>query len=161
MRKKVYDKLDLEAYRVAKETRNLEIGLFWQRSNYFLVLSTAIAAGFFTLRDGIYAVPMAAFGLIVGVLWFAVNLGSKFWQNRWEHRLRLAEERLRPGLNLFSASWEIVQTDVRQSFHFRQRGALQRIYVRLVLMKPSVSLMMTLLSLSFVGFWLSILIVSV
>lgn len=37
----------MEAYRVAKETRSLEINLFWQRSNYFLVLSTAIAAGFF------------------------------------------------------------------------------------------------------------------
>jgi len=43
--------LDLEAHRVAKEARNLEITLFWQRSNYFLVLSTAIAAGFFSLRD--------------------------------------------------------------------------------------------------------------
>jgi hypothetical protein len=43
------DQIDLEAYRVAKEARNLEITLFWQRSNYFLVLSTAIAAGFFSL----------------------------------------------------------------------------------------------------------------
>ena len=86
------DQIDLEAYRVAKEARNLEITLFWQRSNYFLVLSTAIAAGFFSLHDAKYALPLAIFGLVVGLLWIAVNLGSKFWQSRWEHRLRLAEE---------------------------------------------------------------------
>jgi len=88
------DQIDLEAYRVAKEARNLEITLFWQRSNYFLVLSTAIAAGFFSLRDAKYALPLAIFGLVVGLLWIAVNLGSEFWQSRWEHRLRLAEEQL-------------------------------------------------------------------
>jgi hypothetical protein len=63
---KPYDELDLKVYRVAKEARNMEIGLFWQRSNYFLVLSTAIAAGFFSLRDAKYALPLASFGLVVG-----------------------------------------------------------------------------------------------
>src|SRR5207248_3234570 len=44
------DRADLslvDAYKIALETRNLEINLFWQRSNYFLVLNTAIAVGFF------------------------------------------------------------------------------------------------------------------
>ncbi len=92
------DQIDLEAYRVAKEARNLEIMLFWQRSNYFLVLSTAVAVGFFSLRDAKYALPLAIFGLVVGLLWIAVNLGSKFWQSRWEHRLRLTEDpEHRPG----------------------------------------------------------------
>ncbi|MGO9112846.1 MAG: hypothetical protein ACLP9L_26740 [Thermoguttaceae bacterium] len=150
--------LDLEAYHVAKDARNMEIGLFWQRSNYFLVLSTAIAFGFFSLRDVKYALPLAMFGLVVALLWIAVNLGSKFWQNRWEYRLRLAEERLGPDMNLFSASWETVQEDVRQSFKFRQRGVVHRAYTRLVLLKPSVSFMMTALSLVFVGFWIFLLI---
>lgn len=154
------DQIDLEAYRVAKEARNLEITLFWQRSNYFLVLSTAIAAGFFSLRDAKYALPLAIFGLVVGSLWIAVNLGSKFWQSRWEHRLHLTEEQLRPNMNLFSATWETVQEDVRYSFQFRRRGPIHRIYTRLVLLKPSVSLMMTLLSLAFVGFWISMLVVA-
>jgi hypothetical protein len=155
------DLIDLEAYRVAKETRNLEIALFWQRSNYFLVLSTAIAAGFFSLHERKYALPLAIFGLVVGCLWVAVNLGSKFWQSRWEHRLRLTEEQLRPNMNLFSAPWETVQEDVRQSFQFRRRGAIHRMYTRLVLLKPSVTLMMTLLSLVFVGFWTTMLVVVV
>ena len=153
------DQLDLEAYRVAKETRNLEITLFWQRSNYFLVLSTALAVGFFSLQDVKYDLLLAIFGLVVGVLWVLVNLGGKFWQSRWEHRLRLAEERLRPNMDLFSASWKTVQDDVRQSFEFRRRGAIHRIYSRLVLLKPSVSFMMTFLSLVFVIFWIAILII--
>jgi flagellar motor protein MotB len=148
------DQIALEAYRVAKEARNLEITLFWQRSNYFLVLSTAVAVGFFSLREPRYALPLALFGLAVALLWVAVNLGSKFWQNRWENRLRVTEEQLRPGMDLFSASWHTVQEDVRQSFEFRRRGAIHRIYTRLVLLKPSVSFMMTLLSLTFVGFWI-------
>ena len=153
------DQLDLEAYRVAKETRNLEITLFWQRSNYFLVLSTALAVGFFSLQDVKYDLLLAIFGLVVGVLWVLVNLGGKFWQSRWEHRLRLAEERLRPNMDLFSASWKTVQDDVRQSFEFRRRGAIHRIYSRLVLLKPSVSFMMTFLSLVCVIFWIAILII--
>jgi hypothetical protein len=155
------DQIVLEAYRVAKEARNLEITLFWQRSNYFLVLSTAIAAGFFSLRDPKYALPLAIFGLAVAFLWVAVNLGSKFWQSRWENRLRVTEEQLRPGMDLFSASWHTVQEDVRQSFGFRRRGVIHRIYTRLVLLKPSVSFMMTLLSLAFVGFWITMFVVIV
>ena len=155
------DQIALEAYRVAKEVRNLEITLFWQRSNYFLVLSTAIAAGFFSLRDVKYAFPLAIFGLTVGLLWIAVNLGSKFWQSRWEYRLRLTEERLGPDMNLFSADWETVQRDVRASFRFRKRGAIHHIYNLLVLLKPSVSFMMTLLSLTFVLFWITLLVVTI
>jgi len=148
------DQINLEAYRVAKETRNMEITLFWQRSNYFLVLSTAIAIGFFSLHDLPRELTLAAFGTVVGLLWVAVNLVSKFWQSRWEHRLRIVEEQLRPAMNLFSATWETVQDDVRQSFQFRKRGKIHRAYMRLVLLKPSVSLMMTLLSLAFVLFWI-------
>ena len=151
------DQIDLEAFRTAKEVRNMEIQLFWQRSNYFLVLSTAVAAGFFSLKEERYSIPLAVLGVVVGFLWFAVNLGSKFWTSRWEHRLRLAEEALRPNLNLFSASWETVQHDVRDSFRFRRRGPLHRFYTRLVLLKPSVSFMMTLLSLAFLAFWCVIL----
>jgi hypothetical protein len=151
----------LEAYRVARETRNLEINLFWQRSNYFLVLSTAIAAGFFSLKEGRYGLPLAALGLAVACLWVAVNLGSKFWQSRWEHRLRLTEEQLRPNMDLFSATWETVQDDVRQSLEFRKRGKVHHVYSRMILLKPSVTLMMTLLSVAFVLFWIVVLCITV
>jgi hypothetical protein len=80
-----------EIYRTALETRNLEINLFWQRSNYFLVLNTALAVGFLNVKDGEYSLVLAIFGAIVSGLWFQVNLGSKYWQSRWEHRLSVVE----------------------------------------------------------------------
>jgi len=39
-----------DLYKTLLDTRNLEINLFWQRSNYFLVLNTGIAFGFFNLK---------------------------------------------------------------------------------------------------------------
>jgi hypothetical protein len=39
-----------DRYKVLLDTRNLEINLFWQRSNYFLGLNTGIAIGFFNLK---------------------------------------------------------------------------------------------------------------
>ena len=39
-----------DLYKTLLDTRNLEISLFWQRSNYFLVLNTGIAFGFFNLK---------------------------------------------------------------------------------------------------------------
>ena len=37
-------------FKIALETRNFEILLYWQRSNYFLVLNTALAVGFFSVN---------------------------------------------------------------------------------------------------------------
>ena len=56
-------------------------------------------------------------------------------------------------MDLFSASWETIQEDVQQGLKSRKRGLIHRGYSRLVLLKPSVTLMMTLLSALFVGFW--------
>ncbi|HEY4679149.1 MAG TPA: hypothetical protein VIJ01_18425 [Candidatus Angelobacter sp.] len=43
-----------DAYKVLIDTRNLEINLFWQRSNYFLVLNTGLAIGFFNIKEDWY-----------------------------------------------------------------------------------------------------------
>ena len=90
-------------------------------------------------------------------LWVLVNLGSKFWQSRWEQRLHETEEALAEDLNLFSASWKTVRSDVEKNLGltYRKRGLVRRVYERGVLSKPSVTLMMTLLSGSFVVFWLT------
>jgi hypothetical protein len=84
-----------DLYRTLLDTRNLEISLFWQRSNYFLVLNSGIAFGFFNSMKPRFAIIFAVIGFVASVLWFWVCLGSKFWQARWEHRLfdRLALRR--------------------------------------------------------------------
>jgi hypothetical protein len=150
-----------EAYRVALDTRNFEIGLFWQRSNYFLVLNTAVAVGFFT-RDLRHwqAFVLSVVGAVVAYLWLLVNLGGKFWQSRWEHRLELIEREVAPQMGLFAADWDTVAGDVEESLRisysasrFYSRG-FRRAYRWAVLKKPSVSRVMTVMSLLFVLLWL-------
>ena len=152
------DPLKLEAFKTALATRNLEISLFWQRSNYFLVLNTAIAVGFFS-RDAhdMYAFALSIVGLVVTVLWVRINLGSKFWQSRWEHRLRVVEDQLWPGLDLFSAEWDVIRADVEESL---KNSGGWRVYNWAVLRKPSVSKTMTILSVFFVLVWIGAAVVS-
>jgi len=76
LEKKLEKKLD-----IALINRNFEIGLFWQRSNYFLVLNSAIAIAFFSFLgndNNSKAIPivMAGFGLIVSCLWLRVLFGG-------------------------------------------------------------------------------------
>ncbi len=144
---------DKDLYRVALDTRNLEITLFWQRCNYFLVLNSALALGFFNVRTFRYSLLLAAVGLITSMLWFGVSLGSKFWQSRWEYRLAEIEKQVAPTAKLFATDRPIVQKDVEESLRSSQHGWFQRQLDALVLRKPSVSLMMMILSLVFVAAW--------
>ena len=145
---------DKDIYKTVLDTRNLEIALFWQRSNYFLVLNSALAVGFFNLKSQEYAFLLAAFGLITSLLWFRVALGGKYWQSRWEQRLSVIESKIAPSLNLFSASWETIQSDVAASLsNNKPQGWFKKWLERQVLKKHSVSYNMTLLSLCFVIGW--------
>ena len=147
---------DTNIYRTVLDTRNLEVNLFWQRSNYFLALNSGLVVGAFVSKAP-YGFVLAVLGLISSVLWYFVNLGSKFWQSRWEHRLQMVERKIAPGLNLFGADEEIVYDDVRESLKFFKHNWLQRIFDWQVLWKPSVSLCMTLLSFIFIIAWLVLL----
>ena len=81
---------NLERFKIALETRNFEIELFWKRCNYFLVLNTALAVGVFALfgvKDTVspLVLPLiCVVGIFVCVAWIHVGLGSKFWQCHWE-----------------------------------------------------------------------------
>jgi hypothetical protein len=149
---------DEKLFKVALDTRNLEISLFWQRSNYFLVLNSALAVGFFSLKEQGYALVLASLGAISALLWFFVNLGSKYWQSRWEHELTLRERKLYPNDPLFAANREQTDEYVRESLRYHDHIWLQRLVDRLVMLKPSVSRMMTVLSLVFFFVWVGLLV---
>src|SRR5208337_3983956 len=108
-----------DVYKMAIDTRNFEISMFWQRSNYFLVLNSALALGFFNLQKPdnlrVYPLVFAGFGILVSYLWYQVNLGAKFWQARWEQRLLKVEEVLIPGAKFFAADYDTIYTDVENS----------------------------------------------
>jgi len=154
--KKIESKIEnKDAYKFALDTRNFEIALFWQRSNYFLVLNSALALGFFNLQKQEYAWLLAVFGFLASYLWFQVNLGSKYWQVRWENRLSIFENEVSPGLNFFSANWQTIQKDVEDSLGNTRddKGSLRKWVDKQVLKKPSVSYNMTLLSLGSMLAW--------
>ncbi|WP_286695769.1 hypothetical protein [Spongiibacter sp. UBA1325] len=147
-----------EIYKIALDTRNMEIELFWKRSNYFLVLNTAVAAGFFLKAGNDHQLPLGIFGLTAAILWLLVNVGGKFWQSRWERRLHIAEESLSPEIRLFSSSWEEIKKDVDETIEFSNHAGIRKILDKLVLKKPSVSFMMELLSMAFIILWASLII---
>ncbi|ODZ01741.1 RipA family octameric membrane protein [Vibrio parahaemolyticus] len=147
-----------EAYKIALDTRNLEIGLFWQRSNYFLLLNSALILGYFrgvSDKESLYATLLALLGLFVSHLWYRVNLGSKYWQARWEHRLKLVERNLDKELQFFNTTREITDNDVAESINpTSDKGWLHRVIEsRALKYKPSVSYNMTLLSVTFSTVW--------
>lgn len=147
-----------ELYKIALETRNFEISMFWQRSNYFLALNTVVAIGFFSLEKQVYAVLLSIFGFLVSLLWFCVNLGSRFWQSRWEERLRLVELDISPEIQFFAADWNTNYEDAKAGLDSARHSRIRRFFDRLVLTKPSVSFMMIVLSLVFVLLWLALLV---
>jgi hypothetical protein len=69
---------------VALDNRAFEIQLFWQRSNYFLVLMTALGVATFSVEDIFFSPLVSTFATAASYFWFRTNLGSKFWQESWE-----------------------------------------------------------------------------
>lgn len=81
----------------------------------FLALNTAIAIGFFSLKNRNYAPFLALFGLVCSTLWVLANLGSKFWQARWEEKLATIEKESYPHAELFSESYDEIIAQVENS----------------------------------------------
>jgi len=148
---------DTDIYKSVLDTRNFEVTLFWQRSNYFLALNSGLVVGAF-LSKAPYSFVLALLGLISSILWYLVNLGSKFWQSRWEQRLNAVEKKIAPNLNLFGADEATVYADVEESLQFFTHNWIHRLFDRQVLWKPSVSLCMTLLSAAFIFSWIAVLV---
>jgi hypothetical protein len=153
--------LDETVYRTILDTRNFEIRLFWQRSNYFLVLNTAIGTGFFVVAASHsrgFAVLLTILGTIASALWLCVNLGSKFWQVRWETRLHDEEEKFsfEEKQKLFAADITVMKETVERGLGTPRSWRFdRRLWHRAVLLKPSVTLMMTYLSCCFILAWLA------
>ncbi|MBI3563291.1 MAG: hypothetical protein HY080_16430 [Gammaproteobacteria bacterium] len=148
-----------EIYKIAVNTRQLEIQLFWQRSNYFMVLNTAIAVGFFSLQKASYAPALAALGAAVSLLWFFINLGGKYWQSRWEEAAARIERECCPDAKLFAASPEFIKEEVSRSLSVGEHKGFQKWLDKQILKKPSVSYQMTVLSFFFMVFWGSALVI--
>jgi len=151
-----------ELYKIALETRNFEISLFWQRSNYFLILNTALSIGFFRLNtDSWYAIMISTIGIIVSFFWLRVNLGGKFWQTRWEEKIKVLENKIFPNINFFASGKEI-KSDVKNNLNKKSWcDFYNRKVDKEILKKYSVSRTMIDLSVVFILSWCILFIIHV
>ena len=78
-------------YRILIDTRNLEVNLFWQRANYFLVLNSGILFAIYNFTKPSQIILFAAIGIATSLLWFWACLASKYWQTFWTERLKVFE----------------------------------------------------------------------
>jgi len=154
--------MDFELYKIAIQTRNLELGFFWQRSNYFLVLNTALATGSILTLEKIQNmfIFISIFGLLTSIIWILINLGSKFWQTRWEMKACELEKLVNIDVQLFSVDKETVKNDVKKFLEKDNHNFPRCVFDCLILTKPSVSMQMLYLSILFLIFYVVVIIFS-
>lgn len=146
---------DPSELKIALDNRAFEIQLFWQRSNYFLVLMTALGIGVFAIKIPFFAVTISIFATITSWYWYKTNLGSKFWQESWEVEVTILSKEL--GIRSFEKSMRDIREQVtaalEQARESSGKGRIQRWLDRQVMKKPSVSHYMILLSLTSTVLW--------
>jgi threonine/homoserine/homoserine lactone efflux protein len=151
-----------EIYKMALDTRNLEINLFWQRCNYFLILNSALAYTYLNLHDMHLAVPVTVLGFLVCVFWYRVALGSKYWQERWEAKLSEVEKTFKrkgtfpSDIELFTPDWHTIRKEVATSLHNPHHTVFESIIAAQILTKPSVTQAMMYLVLTFCLSWIGV-----
>lgn len=148
-------KADPSELKIALDNRAFEIQLFWQRSNYFLVLITALGIGTFSIKDALFAALASVFATISSFLWFRTNLGSRFWQESWEAEVELLarEEKIR---SFERPASEIRDQVIRSLSASGKRSFFRRWIDRQIVKKPSVTSQMIYLSLTSTAIWLTV-----
>lgn len=130
--------------KIALDNRVFELQLFWQRSNYFLVLITALGVATFTQKESYISVFTAIFATVASFFWYRTNLGSKFWQQFWENEV----ERLAAlaGVRSFQMKIEEIRKSVADSLQNTEGKWLKNWINGRILTKPSVTDHMIMLS---------------
>lgn len=83
----------LEAYKIAIDTRNFEIKLFWQRSLFFAAFISAIFIGYSRPEaDDFSKLILSSLGFLLTFAWLLANRGSKYWYESWETKIGEIEE---------------------------------------------------------------------
>lgn len=91
-----------DVYLLAITTRNFEITQLVQRNNFFMIFQGVLLAGLLQASNNGHVTHVVAFlvclaGLLISILQFFMASGAKFWQERWEHAVEMAEGKLFPN----------------------------------------------------------------
>lgn len=84
------DEKQKRRFDVVLACRNAEVELFWKRSSYYWVFVAAALVAYGTLGKDNRAVGLlvSCFGLMSSLAWLLGNIGSKWWQENWEQKLK-------------------------------------------------------------------------
>ena len=83
----------LETYKIAIDTRNLEIKLFWQRSLFFAAFISAIFVGYSSNGTEPFSkLILSSLGFLLSFAWLLANRGSKYWYESWETKINEIED---------------------------------------------------------------------
>jgi len=90
---------DREKLERALQLRNFEIELSWRRFNYFWLISAAALVGYVSVTERTDSILLlvACFGLVSSFSWTLLNIGSKWWQEAYEEKVKKYEGSLEPG----------------------------------------------------------------
>jgi hypothetical protein len=87
------DERQIKRHETCVKALQFELDLFWKRSIFFWGFIGAAFVAFTSLRaTPSLQVAIASFGFVCSVVWSLVNLGSKFWYENWENKLKEAEK---------------------------------------------------------------------
>lgn len=89
----------IELYKIAIDTRNLEIKLFWQRNLFFAAFISFIFLGYEKLEDCSLKLMASNLGFLLSFAWVLVSRANKYWYETWETNIEDLEEKL--NINLF------------------------------------------------------------
>jgi hypothetical protein len=81
--------------RVTLDCRNMEIELFWKRSTHYWLFVGAALVAYGALRESekslnhpALGLLLSCFGLVASTAWTINNIGSKWWMDDWETKLK-------------------------------------------------------------------------
>jgi len=148
------DKTTLLEFEVARSNRQFEIQMFWQRSNYFLALNSALAVGFFALSAEGLIFLVSLVGMIASWLWYRTALGARYWQVFWEAEVHRLSKILK--ITAFAKTDDEILSDTIRFGRTKGKSYLRRYVDKQVSKKPSVSFNMILLSMLTMLFWVLI-----
>jgi hypothetical protein len=78
---------DTEVFKLVHMHYLHDLSLFWQRSNFYLLVEGALVTGFASSTEAELRVALAGIGLLISLFWFMVARGSVIWLNRWREEL--------------------------------------------------------------------------
>lgn len=84
--------------KISVDQRDNEIDRLWTRSNFMLVVVAATFAAYARVyNEPLNALLVAVVGACSSAAWFAITMGSKWWQDNWENKAERALADLRPN----------------------------------------------------------------